>query len=425
MTNSRQAVLAALLKAKKGGEAAVSAETGDGALAERMESSAARFAEATDRGLSLPFFALFDVVPGAVVQLGGRRVINFSSYNYLGLTGDPRINEAAKDAIDTFGTTVGASRIASGERSLHQQLEKDLSEFLGVESALVMISGFGANESVIGHLLSGSSDLILHDSLIHRSALEGARLSGARRLAFRHNDLDHLEALLTAERGRHRDCLITVEGLYSMDGDVVDLARLAEIKRRHRCLLMVDEAHSIGVLGETGRGIGEECGVDRAAVDIWMGTLSKSFAASGGYLAGSRTLIDYLRYTVPGFVFSVGIAPPLAAASLRALDILKREPWRVGALRRNAERFLDLARRAGLDTSTSQGRAVVPIMVGDAAKTLYAAGRVFEEGISAQPVIYPAVSPNEGRLRLFLTAAHDMADVERSVNVIRTVLNRL
>jgi 8-amino-7-oxononanoate synthase len=207
----------------------------------------------------------------------------------------------------------------------------------------------------------GPDDLIVHDELMHNSALIGAKLSRGTTLSFRHNDLDALEAVLREARGRHRLALIVVEGLYSMDGDVPDLPRLIELKERYGAWLMVDEAHGLGVLGPTGRGVWEHFGVDPNKIDIWMGTLSKTLGTCGGYICGARELIEILKFQAPGFVYSVGLSPPLAAASLAALALLKAEPERVARLQANGRLFVAEARAAGLDTGTSAGYAVVPM----------------------------------------------------------------
>ncbi len=215
---------------------------------------------------------------------------------------------AAKQAVDRYGVSAGASRLVSGERPVHRDLEAALAAWHGAEDALVLVSGHATNVTLLGHLL-GPQDAVLHDAAIHNSCLEGARLSGARRIAFPHNDWERAGQELAAIRGRHRHVLVVIEGHYSMDGDCPDLARFVDLARRHDAWLMVDEAHALGVLGATGRGIAEAQGVDPRGVDIWMGTLSKSLCAAGGYIAGPRELIAWLRHTLPGFVYSVGLSP--------------------------------------------------------------------------------------------------------------------
>ncbi len=240
--------------------------------------------------------------------------------------------------MDRYGTSVSASRVLSGERELTVRLERTLSDFLGVEDCLVLVSGYSTNVTALGHLL-GPDDLVLHDALAHNSILRGCALSGAARRPFAHNDTAELERLLRANRARYRRVLIVVEGAYSMDGDLVDLPAVIELKKRYGALLMVDEAHSVGTVGEYGRGVGEFFGVERCDVDLWMGTLSKAFASCGGYLGGSARTVRWLRHTLPGFVYSVGLSPANAAAALAAAGLIVAEPGRVRALRRNAELF--------------------------------------------------------------------------------------
>jgi 8-amino-7-oxononanoate synthase len=364
-------------------------------------------------GLHTPYFREHAAIAGAVTRIGGRDYDNFASYNYLGLNGDPRVSQAAKDAIDRFGTSVSASRLVSGERPLHGELERELAAIHGAPDCLTLVSGHATNVTVIAHLVD-RDDVILHDALSHNSIVQGAVLSGARRLAFPHNDLDELDRLLAASRRRAKRALVIVEGHYSMDGDVPDLARLVAIAKRWRASLMVDEAHALGVLGPSGRGIAEHAGVDPSDVDVWMGTLSKTLCGSGGYIAGSRALIDYLRQSAPGFVYSVGLSPPVAGAALAALRLLRAEPERVARLRANGRIFLEAARAAGLDTGASIGAAIVPVMVGSSIRAVRLAHWLFEAGINVQPIIYPAVPEQSARLRFFLSATHD-ADTLRRV----------
>jgi 8-amino-7-oxononanoate synthase len=375
-------------------------------------------------GLESPFFRPHDGVAGAHSSIEGRDFLNFSSYNYLGLNGDPRVQAAAKAAIDRYGISASASRLASGERPVHAALEAALAAHHGAEACLCFVSGHATNVTVIGHLL-GARDLILHDQLIHNSVAEGARLSGARRLAFPHNDWAAAERELASQRARHNRALIVIEGHYSMDGDHPELGRFIDLARRFDALLMVDEAHSLGVLGATGRGVAEQCGVDPAGVDIWMGTLSKTLSACGGYIAGQRRLIDVLRHAAPGFVYSVGLAPPLAAAALESLSILEAEPWRVTQLQANAALFRRLARAAGFDTGASAGLGIVPIILGSSVLTARMAAAAFEAGVNVQPILFPVVPERAARLRFFLSADHTEAEIERTVAALSAARDRL
>ena len=227
----------------------------------------------------------------------------------------------------------------SGEKTIHRQLERELADFLGVDDVITFPGGHATNESVIGHLV-GPGDLIIHDSLAHNSIIQGAELSGARRRPFEHNNWQQLNQVLDEIRHEYRRVLIAIEGLYSMDGDFPDLPKFVEIKNRHKAWLFVDEAHSIGTMGATGRGIGELYQVDRDDVECWMGTLSKSFGSCGGFVGGKRSLIEYLRYTTPGYVFAAGVPPANVGAALGSLRMIKDNPERVRQLQANSQLFL-------------------------------------------------------------------------------------
>lgn len=371
-----------------------------------------------------PFFRMHEGVAGSLTQMEGRPYVNFSSYNYLGLNGDARVNAAAEAAIERYGTSVSASRLVSGERPPHQALERALAAAYGVEGCVTFVSGHATNVSTIGSLF-GPRDLIVHDALIHNSALLGAQLSGARRVAFPHNDWAALDALLARERRSFQRVLIVLEGLYSMDGDMPELPRFVEIKHRHRAFLMVDEAHSFGVVGRRGLGVREHFGLEGGAVDIWMGTLSKALAGCGGYIAGERALVDIMRYVSPGFVFSVGMPPPVAAASLAALECMLAEPWRVAALQARGREFLRLAGDAGIDTGTSQGYAIVPAITGSSVRAGRLSQAMYERGINVQPILHPAVPENSARLRFFLSSQHTSEQIAGAVRTLAAELNRV
>ncbi len=315
--------------------------------------------------------------------------------------------------------------MVSGEKTIHRQLEFELSDFLGVGDIVTFPGGHATNQSVIGHLV-GSGDLIIHDSLAHNSIIEGAKLSGARRRPFEHNDFRQLDQILGQIRGEYRRVLIAIEGLYSMDGDYPELPRFVEVKEKHKAWLYVDEAHSIGTMGSTGRGLGEVYDVPRESVDCWMGTLSKSFGSCGGFIAGSKNLIHYLKYTTPGFVFAAGLPPASAGAALGALHVLRREPERVKQLQDNSHLFLQLAKSAGLDTGMSQGGTpIIPILTRSSLKALQLSELLFDHGINAQPILHPAVPEDETRVRIFMTSLHTESQIRHSVDVIAEQWNRL
>jgi 8-amino-7-oxononanoate synthase/acyl carrier protein len=368
-------------------------------------------------GASNPYFTAHESVTRDTTVIGGRRFINFSSSNYLGMSGDPAVSRAAKQAIDRFGTSVSASRLVSGEKPLHRELEAAIAQFVGVDDAIVYVGGHATNESTIGHLF-GAGDLILHDALAHNSIIQGALLSGARRRAFRHNDWQDLDAVLTEVRSQYRRVLVALEGVYSMDGDYPDLPKFVDAKTRHKAFLMIDEAHSMGTMGQRGHGIGEHFGVDAHSVDIWMGTLSKSFGSCGGYIAGSRELVEYLKYTSPGFVYSVGMPPAAAAAALASLKLLVAEPERVERLQARASLFLGLARQRGLNTGASDRTPVVPIIIGSSMGALQLSRRLFDRGINVQPILYPAVEEKAARLRFFITACHSEEQIRTAVDAV-------
>ncbi|MEV0839487.1 aminotransferase class I/II-fold pyridoxal phosphate-dependent enzyme [Actinocatenispora sera] len=371
-----------------------------------------------------PYFLTHEGNARQTTRIDGQELVSFSSYNYLGLSGHPQVNEAVFEAVRRYGTSVSASRFLSGNRPLHDELEVELAALLGAEACLAMVSGHATNVSVIGHLV-GPGDLIVHDELAHDSILQGCALSGATRRPFAHNDPAALDAVLGRHRPRHRRCLVVVEGVYSMDGDIAQLPELIAVKQRHGALLMVDEAHSIGTVGANGGGVGEHFDVDRSTVDIWSGTLSKSLASCGGYVAGARTLIEYLRYTVPGFVYSVGMTPANTAAALGALRAMRAEPARLARLTANSRLFLDLARKAGIDTGTSRDSPVVPCIVGDSARCLALCHALFDRGISVNPIMYPGVPEELARLRFFVTSEHTTEQLERTVQVVAEELGRL
>jgi 8-amino-7-oxononanoate synthase len=364
-----------------------------------------------------PFFTVHDGIAGDTIETDGRELINYSSYNYLDLSGHLNVNSATKAAIDHYGTSVSASRVVSGERPLHRELERELAAWVGAEDAIVYVGGHTTNTSTIGHLF-GKDDLILYDALSHNSIRQGCALSNATAIEFPHNDWRSLDRLLSQQRRRYQKVLIAIEGIYSTDGDIAPLPEIVKIKSRHKAFLLVDEAHSIGVLGATGRGIGEYFGIPGRQVDLWMGTLSKSFASCGGYIAGDRALVEYLKYTAPGFVFSVGMSPPNTAAALAALRQLQAEPERVVQLQERAGLFLQLAKQRGFNTGMSQGSPVIPVIVGEAEKAIALSQCLAERGINAQPMIHPSVPLNGARLRFFISCSHTEAQIRFTVETL-------
>jgi 8-amino-7-oxononanoate synthase/acyl carrier protein len=375
-------------------------------------------------GVPNPYFSVHEGVVRDMTQIAGRELISFASYNYLGMSGDPQVTAATQAAAERYGTSVSASRLVSGEKPLHRQLESELAAWVGVEDAVVMVGGHATNETTIGHLV-GQNDLILHDSLSHNSIIQGAILSGARRRPFPHNDYRELENILSEVRASYRRILIIIEGVYSMDGDYPNLPKFIEVKQRHKAWLMVDEAHSAGTMGSTGRGIAEHFSANPKDVDIWMGTLSKSYGSCGGYIAGCKEMIELLKYTAPGFVFSVGLSPTNTAASLASLQVLKAEPDRVQRLQQRAKLFLDEARKCGLNTGSSQDTPVIPVITGNSLHALKVSRMLFNDGINVQPILYPAVEESAARLRFFINCTHSESQIRYAVTKVTQALREV
>ncbi|MFM8572218.1 MAG: aminotransferase class I/II-fold pyridoxal phosphate-dependent enzyme [Pirellula sp.] len=375
-------------------------------------------------GLPNPYFSIHQGLTRDTTLVDGQQRISFASYNYLGMSGDPEVTQAVVEATKKYGTSVSASRLVSGEKDIHRRLEKEIADWIGVQDSIVMVGGHATNESVIGHLV-GQQDLILHDSLSHNSIIQGAILSGSRRRPFPHNNAEALDAILLEQRKRHRRVLVIVEGVYSMDGDFPVLPKFIEVCKKHQCWLMVDEAHSMGTMGKTGRGIGEHFGVDPNDVDIWMGTLSKSFGSCGGYIAGRRELIEYLKYTTPGFVFSVGLSPPNTAAAIASIEVLRKDPSRVTRLKEAARLFLTEAKKRGLNTGNSSQTPVIPVITGNSLHALQLSRRMIDSGVNVQPILYPAVEESAARLRFFINSTHSNQQILYAVDKCAEFLRQI
>ena len=373
-------------------------------------------------GIRNPFFHVHEGTARDTTMVEGQELINYSSYNYIGLSGDARVLKDVEAAVYRYGTSVSATRVASGERPFHVELERELAAAQGVEDALVFTAGHATNVTTIGHLF-GPGDLVLHDELIHDSALQGIKLSGAGRRGFRHEDPEHLEELLRSMRKHHEKVLIIVEGVYSMDGDICQLPAYVALKKKYGCMLMVDEAHSFGVIGARGCGLSEHWGIPGSEVDLWMGTLSKSLASCGGWIAGSEPLITYLRYTAPGFVYSAGITPANGQAALTALRLMLEEPERVRQLQTNAKAFHAALVARDLDTGPALGGSgVVPVVTGNSMHALVLSQRLRDQGINVQPIVYPAVADDAARLRFFLSSTHSLEQLEQTARLVGETL---
>lgn len=374
-------------------------------------------------GLPRPYFHPHLGPNTATVRGYGRELINFSSYDYLGMSADPRVQDRAKAAIDCYGTSVSASRIVFGEIPLHGELEANLARFYGVDDAVVCNSGYLTNAAVIGYLL-GPGDVAVCDPLVHSSIVSGTQWSGCRRIGFRHNDPESLEAVLRMSRRQFSRALLIIEGLYSMDGDTPPLPEYVSIARRYDCAIMVDEAHSFGVLGATGRGIREVHGLPGDAVDIWMGTLSKALGSCGGFIAGEKDLIRALKYSAPGVSqYTIGIPPAAVAAALAATEIIEQEPERVARLQSRARRMGELCSTYGLNVGISEGKAITPVILAD--KTGMTSMRLIDSGINVSAIIPPAVPPGQERLRFFVTSEHTEEQLETAIAAVDAVIKDL
>jgi 8-amino-7-oxononanoate synthase len=380
-----------------------------------------RLAGLAEAGLANPFLLANERVVGRQARIGGRDVVAFTSFDYLGLACHPDVKRAAREAIDRFGCSASASRMVGGNNTILDDLDAELADFIGTERAVVFPCGYGTNASVLQHLC-GEGDLILYDELSHNSIMQGASAAKAGKRSFRHNDHAQLDGLLRDLRSQYRRVVVAIEGVYSMDGDYPDLPRFLEVKRRHDALLYVDEAHSIGTMGPEGRGICDHFGVDPREGDLWMGTISKALGAQGGYLAGSDRLIRYLGFTTPAFVFSTACSPPNAAAALEAVRVLRREPWRVTRLRERSELFLKLADDVGLDTGPSADTPVIPVITGSSSRAILVSQLLLERGINARPILYPAVREAAARVRFFVTCEHTEEQIVRTVETLAEVM---
>ena len=348
---------------------------------------------------------------GNRVRIAGREFLMLSSYDYLGLIGHAVVEQAAIEAIEVYGTGSGGVRLLTGTTELHRQLEQELAAFMGTEAVLTFSSGYLANVGVISALLE-PQDRVIVDARAHRSIVDGCRLAGARLGSFRHNDVASLQRKLESNPRPGRT-LIVVEGVYSMDGDICPLPEIVELKKAFGAMLLVDKAHSFGVLGDTGRGIHEYFGIPADEVDLWMGSLSKAIPATGGFLAASQAMIAYLQHEAAPFMFSAAIGPPAAAAARAALKVMDAESWRHVALRQNTFRLRDGLRQLGYDTGKSL-TPIVPVVLNDDAAAYRLARRLFDAGILATAVVSPAVPLGTARLRLCAMATHTEDDLSEA-----------
>ena len=353
----------------------------------------------------------------ARARFDGREVVNLSSNNYLGLTTHPKMREAALQAVRALGVGSGSVRTIAGTMDLHMELERRIAAFKKTEASVVFQSGFAANAGTVSALL-GKGDLILSDELNHASIIDGARLSRAEIRVFPHRDAAALERLLEETKDIKRRLVIT-DGVFSMDGDIAPLPQLAALARSHGAIMMIDDAHSSGVLGRAGRGTVDHYDV-HGQVDVQVGTLSKAIGVLGGYVCGSKSLIDYLHHRARPFLFSTSHPPAVAAACLKAFDVLEEEPERIERLWTNTKRFKDGLKRLRFDTGSSE-TPITPIMVGEADLAMRFSDRLFERGVFAQGIGFPTVAKGKARLRTIVTATHTEEDLDRALSILGDV----
>lgn len=349
--------------------------------------------------------------------IDGREYIDFGNYNYAGMSGRPEVSEAAKKAIDQYGTSASGSRLLAGEKPIHGELERAIAEWKHTEAAVVCVGGHSTNVTFVGNFC-GKNDLILYDALAHNSVAQGCRLSPAVTKSFPHSDTATLESILERERKYFEKVLIVIEGVYSMDGDIAPVPEFVRIKKKYGCFLMVDEAHSACVLGPTGAGVDEYFNLAGDDIDIKMGTLSKGLGTCGGYLAGKAELIEYLKYNLPGFVFSVGISPGLAAASLEAIRLLKTDPSIMQRMASNIEFFASEARKRNLNICLGGKSAILPVMVGRDEDAFLLSNEMQKRGVAVPPAVYPAVPKNKARLRFDVTSEHKPEQITYALDAL-------
>ena len=373
-----------------------------------------------EEGLN-PYFIPHDSVVRDTSMIHGKPVINLGSYNYLGMSGNLETEKAAIDAIKEYGTSASGARLLAGEKTLYQELEKTIAEWKHTDDAVVCTGGWAANVAFVS-CFARQGDLIVYDALSHNSLTEGIRLSDADSKAFEHNDLVQLEGILKKAEGRYNKVLIIVEGVYSMDGDIAPIPEFVRLKKQYQCFLMVDEAHSGGVIGNNGGGCDDYFQLAPDDIDIKYGTLSKALGTCGGYIAANREIIEYLKYSMNGFVFTAGIAPPLAAACKKAIEIIRSDNTAVTKLHENISYFVKRAKECGMNTCLAGESAIVPVMIGSDADAVRLSARLLEKGIFVPPALYPAVPKGESRLRFTISSTHSISQLETAVSELEKLM---
>src|ERR687897_3446405 len=360
---------------------------------------------------------VLDDQQAARTTIDGRDVINLSSNNYLGLTTHPRLKEKALAAIEQFGVGTGSVRTIAGTMAIHMELERRLAEFKKTEAAVVFQSGFAANAGTVAAILT-KEDIVISDELNHASIIDGARLSRASIKVFPHRDVDAARAILRDLPATPRKLLIT-DGVFSMDGDLGPLPALCALAEEYGCIMMVDDAHASGVFGANGRGTIDHFGV-HGRVDVQVGTLSKAIGALGGYVAGSRALIEFLYHRARPFLFSTSHPPAVAAACIAALDVLMEEPEIIDRLWENTRFFKSGLERLGFDTGLSES-PITPVIAGDSVKANALSDRLFQEGVFAQAIAFPTVARDKARVRTIVSATHTRQDLQFALDTFARV----
>ena len=379
-----------------------------------LEQLSQELASLEARSLRRRLQVMEEVLPGGRVRLDGRVLLNLSSNDYLGLAQDPRLIAAAQDAAARWGAGAGASRLVSGHLALHAAVEEKLAAFKGTQAAVIFSTGYMANLGVIAALV-GPGDAVFGDKLNHASIYDGIKLSGATLHRFPHRDLNRLEELLRQHQDARRRLIIT-DSVFSVDGDLAPLAELVALKERFGAALMIDEAHATGVLGERGAGLAEALGLT-GRIEVHLGTFSKALGSLGGYVAGDRRLIDYLYNRSRSLIYSTALAPPVLGAIEAALEIVAQEPERRRYLQEESEKFRRGLSQAGLDTLGSETQ-IIPVLVGENARTLEFAARLRQQGLMAVALRPPTVPPGKARVRFSLSAAHSREDLARALKTI-------
>ncbi len=349
-----------------------------------------------------------------VATIDGKKVVNLTSNNYLSLTTHPKVKAAAIEAVEKYGIGTAAVRTIIGTMTMHEELERRLAAFKGTEAAMLTQSGFTANTATCQCLMTSPEDVLISDELNHASIIDGGRLAKAKKKVYRHSDMAHLKEILESDEVKHaRRKLLVTDGVFSMDGDICNLPDIVELCDKHGVITMIDDAHASGVLGEHGHGTVEHFKM-QGKVDIQIGTLSKAFAAVGGYVAGPQKLRDYMISTARPFLFSSSQPPSVIATCLAGLDVIENEPERLKKLWDNTRYFKEALTKAGFDTGHSE-TPVTPVMVGDSAKAQELSKRLFEEGVFALAIVFPTVPRGKERLRTIVTAGHTKEDLEFAV----------